>query len=100
MKTVVYRDGTYKHVEHSWEHENDPDYLVTIDADAALLSRAEAAEKERDAYKKALEHYAWKHNWWKDGHGNYTEWQVHKHGYQIAREALAAYQALKEQTDG
>lgn len=29
-KIVVWKDGSWKVVEHSWEYENDPDWLVTI----------------------------------------------------------------------
>lgn len=27
---VVWKDGSYRRVQHSWEYENDPDWLVTI----------------------------------------------------------------------
>lgn len=30
-KIVVYKDGSYIFCDVSWEYENDPDWLVTID---------------------------------------------------------------------
>lgn len=30
QKIIVYKDGSYKFVDVSWEYENDPDWLTTI----------------------------------------------------------------------
>lgn len=42
MSIVVYKDGTYKKVEQSWEFENDPDWLVTIDLEDSAVKALEA----------------------------------------------------------
>ena len=36
-KIVVYKNGTYRIVYESWEYENDPDWLVTIDLADVLI---------------------------------------------------------------
>ncbi len=56
MKVVVYKDGTYKFVENgiTWEYENDPDWLVTIELPANKDSqlREELAGKVRALKQK------------------------------------------------
>lgn len=51
METVVYKDGSFKHVEHSWEYRGDQDYLVTIpnfqsEAEVAAILEAERIRDE------------------------------------------------------
>lgn len=40
MKTIVYKDGSYKIVEDksAWEYQNDPDYLTTIDLESITVA--------------------------------------------------------------
>lgn len=52
MKAVIYKDGSYKMVDVSWEYENDPDWLCTIDQ-SEFKSTSTSAE---DIAEWALKH--------------------------------------------
>ncbi len=58
-EVVVWKDGTWKPVEYSWEYQGDPDFLVAIPVDAMSLERsAEHHRKFDDEREKSRQERA------------------------------------------
>lgn len=48
MKVVVWKDGSWKPVEHSHEYENDTDWLVTIPVAPEDIARVSQQLKDHE----------------------------------------------------
>lgn len=93
-KIVIWKNGDHKYVQNgvTWEYENDPDWLVTIDIQSKNL-KEKLAEFAHNQWSGWMRYLFEKSSYLKDGSAVIPKWAVER----WTRQLSTIYEELSEE---